>query len=218
MAVECKTWIEKVKKVGETPSWTIMANKLDRLGFSEDKARGKVLVIGPDEDFPERLPLTTFESSYRTLREEIEFLLVCDNNPKLFDKFHSIHPTWLNCHPLVVFSSGDYPIPNYDNNMSYRFIPSDVRSLLIRCDGVLLDLVTIFCISHIGYELKYGLGGLIANHLCPGGYVMGSGIFPENTNPCLPGLKIEVLAELGRPTGAKHNCEVNLAFLARKPD
>lgn len=216
MVVEYKTWAEQVNKLGETRSWTVMANKLDQLGLSGDEARGKVLVIGPNKDFPERLPLCTRESNYRTLRQEIKSLSICDNNPKLFDKFHLIHPTWLNCHPLVIFPSSDYPIPNNDNNSSYRFIPSDARSLLTKCDRVLFDLVTIFCISHIGHELKYGLGALIANHLKVDGYVIGSGIFPNHADSFLPGLEIKKMVELKKPDKVKNNGEVNLGFLARK--
>lgn len=217
MAIEYRDLVEEARRLRESDlreenDWIGVTKTAKLLGLSKNHVQGNVLAAGIGLAFPERFLVGTLESKYRTLREEIQSLNLCDYNPELLNCTYLINH-WLDCPPVIIPDlNGNF----VEESVKYKFIRSDIKSFLAS-NQLLFDTIMIFCIFRIGKELADGLGVLVAEHLRPGGYVMGSGIFAEHTKPFLLDLEIEKLVELERSERIKNDGNMFLAFLAKKP-
>ncbi len=169
---ELPSWQAKAEGL-QLPYMTEFAQMMETLGIKEQDVRGAVLIIGQGTRFPERLLVTTPESGFRTLRPEIESLVLCDPNPKTNPGNalnHFVRVAGRHDRPALVKGAVNY-YP-YLLEEFVTFMPPEV-----------FDAALLFHATALDRKLQLGMGLLIEKPLKKDALFMGSGDFGPLGNP-----------------------------------
>ena len=135
---------------------------IEGLGITPEQVKGRVLVVGQADVFPERSLLCTPESRFGQPRSAVTNIYCCDTTYPS-DPGRRISTPCIN---TIFEDHVPDPIPN-----TTYYEPSPAPDLLNKMDPDFLDTVIMCRVPDVGKQIEEeGLIDIISTHLKSGGY------------------------------------------------